>query len=306
MWKAPSLFALCLLTAAQALLGLACTTSTGGGGSSQACIPGKTEICPCPGGLIGTQACAAHGKGYGACDCGESADVGAPDTRVALDEGPAPDTGTPATDTEAVCDANFQQACFQGDLYWFDSCGELGELAEECPADTQCANGACGQCESQFEQKCYQGALWWYDSCGKPQEQAEPCGAEEFCVIANCIKPTYEGVWQLTADPDTKLVGGLSIPYLLKMVQLTVSGDQVSGALINDPDASGTLSGTISGKKLSLTGSLSDGQQIAHTVEVTLTFQSPTTASGTVVEQLVQSGGAALGSPVWQVSAEKL
>lgn len=44
----------------------------GGGTSSSGmlCVPGKVESCPCPGGEMGTQACAADGMGYEACECG--------------------------------------------------------------------------------------------------------------------------------------------------------------------------------------------------------------------------------------------
>lgn len=44
----------------------------GGAGGSTAglCVPGKQEVCPCPGGSMGVQACNAQGTAYSACECG--------------------------------------------------------------------------------------------------------------------------------------------------------------------------------------------------------------------------------------------
>jgi hypothetical protein len=41
------------------------------------CVPGATQECLGPGACRGAQACLMDGRGYGACDCGSGASVGA-------------------------------------------------------------------------------------------------------------------------------------------------------------------------------------------------------------------------------------
>ena len=90
----------------------ACSTETSHG---EACYPGDTRDCACPGGVTGRQRCAADGSGYSAvttadaCNC-----VGdLPDSCVA---------GAPV-----VCD------------------GSAGKLAFMCPCESadQCGTGNC-------------------------------------------------------------------------------------------------------------------------------------------------------------------
>ncbi|MFN3201133.1 MAG: hypothetical protein ACE366_22225 [Bradymonadia bacterium] len=55
-----------------------------------ACTPGEVQICPCPGGGMGTQVCAEDGESFDQCVCGgDTADRG-----DAFDD-PVPDNFTP-------------------------------------------------------------------------------------------------------------------------------------------------------------------------------------------------------------------
>lgn len=48
------------------------SASSGAGGAGDACVPGKTESCACPGGAEGVQSCNEDGTGFDACECGST------------------------------------------------------------------------------------------------------------------------------------------------------------------------------------------------------------------------------------------
>jgi hypothetical protein len=73
------------------------------------------------------------------------------------------------------CDSHHRSACYQGDVYWYDSCGEREEKKEDCE-DAGCNDGQCGgSCTSHASSNCDGGDVYWYDSCGKKEEKKEDC-----------------------------------------------------------------------------------------------------------------------------------
>jgi hypothetical protein len=54
---------------------VACSNSS----ATRGCTPGATQPCVGPGACIGGQSCRSDGQGFEACNCGNQADVGAPD-----------------------------------------------------------------------------------------------------------------------------------------------------------------------------------------------------------------------------------
>jgi hypothetical protein len=73
------------------------------------------------------------------------------------------------------CDSHQSSACYQGDVYWYDSCGEREDVKENCQ-DAGCNDGKCGGgCISRASSECYDGDVYWYDSCGERGEEKEDC-----------------------------------------------------------------------------------------------------------------------------------
>ncbi|MDD5086201.1 MAG: hypothetical protein PHV16_00445 [Candidatus Nanoarchaeia archaeon] len=82
----------------------------------------------------------------------------------------------------AGCVEKYYKMCYFGDVYWYDSCYQKGELVEECSGD--CINGTCVGCDPKIEKRCYAGDLYWYDSCDIRGEKAEEC--EYGCIEFRC------------------------------------------------------------------------------------------------------------------------
>jgi hypothetical protein len=53
-----------------------------------------------------------------------------------------PDTPVKAASCE-ICEPHDDKGCREGDVYWFDSCGQQEDLAEACPEGEVCKGGAC-------------------------------------------------------------------------------------------------------------------------------------------------------------------
>ena len=85
---------------------------------------------------------------------------------------PRPAPYTPPADDAPPCAPQASRACVQGDAWWVDGCGDLGEKAEECGAQL-CREGACeapspegcgdvspyGRCEEDTARVCHGGRV---------------------------------------------------------------------------------------------------------------------------------------------------
>lgn len=85
---------------------------------------------PCDGGLFGPGGdCIGQGFDSGTIQCNAACSL----------------------DTSMCCTANAYQQCHGGDVYWYDSCGQLGSKADECGAgacyDTGSRTAECEVCE---------------------------------------------------------------------------------------------------------------------------------------------------------------
>jgi alpha-tubulin suppressor-like RCC1 family protein len=124
-----------------------------------ACVPGRAEACPCPGGLVGAQVCLSDGT-FSGCDCsppvipdaGFDDDVFAPVDTGPSDAGPS-DTGAPddvgsPPDTEPVEDV----VTTPDTPGWDGSVEDVDPVApgeNGCGGDTPLAiqpGSPCGQC----------------------------------------------------------------------------------------------------------------------------------------------------------------
>jgi len=76
------------------------------------------------------------------------------------------------------CETYYEYKCYDGHLYWFDSCGNAGELKEDC--DYGCFNDVClekqvDECTSHVKYSCYDNDIYWFDSCEEPEEKKQDC-----------------------------------------------------------------------------------------------------------------------------------
>lgn len=86
-----------------------------------------------------------------------------------------------------ICNPNASSGCSGGDVHWYDSCGNLGGVKEDCT--NGCTNGACVVCTSHATTKCYANELYWYDSCGKLEDLAQNCPGS--CSNGQCATATW-------------------------------------------------------------------------------------------------------------------
>jgi len=88
--------------------------------------------------------------------------------------------------SEEICNPNASLICHESDVYWQDSCGELGDLYQTCLATQICENGQCVQDCSMttptsgcLEQNCafydsFENDLCkWYTFSGTPSVSSE-------------------------------------------------------------------------------------------------------------------------------------
>lgn len=73
------------------------------------------------------------------------------------------------------CEPEFEMICYDGDSYWEDSCGVMGDLIEACVYG--CDEGVCEEevCKEEDAMICQDGNSYWEDSCGNLGELIETC-----------------------------------------------------------------------------------------------------------------------------------
>jgi hypothetical protein len=78
-------------------------------------------------------------------------------------------------ENETVCYPHERFNCYDGHVYWYDSCGNREEKKEYC--ENGCEDGKCNppRCRVHHEYKCYGDHVYWYDSCGNREEKKEYC-----------------------------------------------------------------------------------------------------------------------------------
>lgn len=167
------------------------------------CANGACEPCTptCGAAVCGDDGC---GGVCGSCQVGESCVAGA-----------------------CACAAEATSDCVGGDVYWFDSCGTLGEVKTTCPG-FGCSNGSCDGCTGDCTGKecgddgcgtecgpctgtgevcqanqcnclsmvyiaCSSGNLWHFDSCNNPESLSSDC--QYGCTGNSCdaCQPACEG-----------------------------------------------------------------------------------------------------------------
>ncbi|HIH09557.1 MAG TPA: hypothetical protein HA254_02695, partial [Candidatus Diapherotrites archaeon] len=89
-----------------------------------------------------------------------------------------------------VCTQKASYSCINGDVYWYDSCGEMGALKESC-GSLGCNANSCKKppvCTKYNAVACYDNDVYWYNSCGGRETKKLECGSFG-CSNGNCNPP---------------------------------------------------------------------------------------------------------------------
>ena len=91
------------------------------------------------------------------------------------------------------CILNTERRCVGNNAYWFDSCGNQGNLIEYCA--NGCSNGTCiiNNCTPNTERRCVGNNIYWFDSCGNQGNLIQYCA--DGCSNGTCINtctPNYQ------------------------------------------------------------------------------------------------------------------
>jgi len=95
------------------------------------------------------------------------------------------------TDWLEACDGSCinhdHKQCSGGDLYWYDSCGNQEEMAQDC--ECGCDGSACLSpcCNTHEYTECSGDKLYWYDSCHNQEDVADNCEDGNPCTDDTCI-----------------------------------------------------------------------------------------------------------------------
>jgi len=87
------------------------------------------------------------------------------------------------TDENCNCQSHTTFSCYNGDVYWYDSCNQRQDRKEDCVDG--CEDGECLVCEEHTYIGCYYGDVYWYDSCERREERKEDC--VDGCSQGQCI-----------------------------------------------------------------------------------------------------------------------
>lgn len=147
-------------------------------GPRQVCEAEETRGCACAlGGGQGLETCSSSGSSWGDCLCGD------------VDAGPAADGGAVDASDCVATDTTFARACYEGAVFWFDECGNKGDLIEACKLPEEaCEEGICVTgCVANDHEACEGNAVWWYDSCGNKGTLVESCPENTVCANDACV-----------------------------------------------------------------------------------------------------------------------
>ena len=98
------------------------------------------------------------------------------------------------------CTPDVSKQCSGGDVYWYDSCGNKGGIAEKCDDGKACTTDSCanGQCQHQVashaSRQCSDGDAWWFDACGNKEDKAEECDDGKACTTDSCANGSCQHV----------------------------------------------------------------------------------------------------------------
>lgn len=117
-----------------------------------------------------------------------------------------------------VCRTDSDKKCYNGDVYYYDSCGNRGNLYQNCTSSQTCSGGQCISCTPEYEKKCapYSNDVYWYDSCGNKGSVAEYCGSNKTCAYGYCVSNTGTIQANITNNDDDSLTPSIYVDGIFK------------------------------------------------------------------------------------------
>ena len=91
----------------------------------------------------------------------------------------------------ATCTPNATKQCVSNISYWYDSCGALQSIYQNCNTTGQiCQSGQCVNNPSttvnHASKRCYNNDVFWYNSQGILQDLAQSCNDKNSCTTDSC------------------------------------------------------------------------------------------------------------------------
>lgn len=160
-----------------------------------------------PGGKFVTTICNDEGDLYWVDGCGrtselaEDCDDGKDCTTDTCDAGLGTCIHLPLEGDDICCEKEVEKVCVDGDVYWRDSCNNMGNLAESCLDGNVCTQDSCaaGECVStaaplpecppcapHATTACLGDAVVWVDGCDALGEIIATCDDTDPCTIDTC------------------------------------------------------------------------------------------------------------------------
>ena len=151
-----------------------------------------------------------------------------------------------------VCTSRVTRQCVSNIAYWYNSCGALESVAQNCNTTGQtCQNGQCVTTNtgggtgtggttgtSHYAQSCYNNNLYWYSSSGMLQDLAQSCADTNSCTQDNCTGS--QCLNELKCDGSTCAIGSQDYANYCQGVQNQpqnqISGGNVSISLFSQKE----------------------------------------------------------------------
>ncbi len=105
------------------------------------------------------------------------------------------------SDVENECTPHASAACDGNAAYWYDSCGNRGELKEDCGTLCTCSYGSCAYHPNRV---CFDGDVYGLDCFGNHTWKVEECGFSD-CCGGECMYMPFPCCDWVCTDPVTGL-----------------------------------------------------------------------------------------------------
>ena len=139
--------------------------SSGGGSSGGSSTPTCTDTCESLGYECGTHTVCSTSTNCGTCTTGYECVSG----------------------NCSECETHEDSSCYNGDVYWYNSCDQREEIRYNCFANQTCLSGACVDCTTHASSNCSNGDVYWWNSCGQREEIRYDCNATQTCSSGTCV-----------------------------------------------------------------------------------------------------------------------
>lgn len=119
---------------------------------------------------------ATCGTGTQSRTCTRSCECSSPSCGGSYCSGSSTMTETQSCNTQPCCSSHASYSCYNNNIYWYDSCGNMEELKSPCSCGCSGTNCITPCCTAHTSSSCYDNDLYWYNSCSSREEKKEECG----------------------------------------------------------------------------------------------------------------------------------